>query len=157
MSSSRLLKKGNTMDVGLSRFSGSKDDTIGALSINGVFAAFIIEDEYRKEKVRGETRIPAGKYELVLVHSPKFTQKYGHQMIMLKDVPGFSGVLIHPGNSEKDTEGCLCPGNVARYNPDGASKLEESVLAYKRIYPIIAQAISTEGATIEIFDSDYHG
>lgn len=143
------------MNVGLSRFSSSTDDTLGAMSIDGKFSNFVIEDENRDVKVKGETRIPAGKYKLVLVDSPKFSKIYGHKMIMLLDVPGFTGILIHPGVTEKDTEGCLCPGNVARFNPKGKSRLEESKLAYDRIYPIIANAILTEGATIEIFDSDY--
>lgn len=142
------------MNLGLSRFTSSKEDTLGALSIDSKFAAFMIEDEFRSEKVKGETRIPAGTYKLVLVESPKFTPIYKHKMIMLQDVPGFSGILIHPGTTEKDTAGCLLPGNVVRYNPMGESRLEESRAAYFRIYPIIAQAIETEGAEIEIIDSD---
>ncbi|MEW5799966.1 MAG: DUF5675 family protein [Bacteroidota bacterium] len=142
------------MRLTLNRFISSANDTLGMLCINGKFAAFMIEDEYRAEKVKGETRIPAGTYRLTLVESPKFTPIYKHKMIMLQDVPGFSGVLIHPGTTEKDTEGCLLPGNVVRYNPMGESRLEESRAAYFRIYPIIAQAIETEGAEIEIIDSD---
>ncbi|MFZ4620973.1 MAG: DUF5675 family protein [Bacteroidota bacterium] len=143
------------MNLGLSRFYSSAVDTISALSINGKFAAFMLEDEKRAVKVHGETRIPAGKYKLALVDSPRFTPTYGHKMIMLMDVPGFTGVLMHPGNTEKDTEGCLLMGNVIRFNPNGPSRVEESKIAYDRIYPIIANAILTEGATIEIFDSDY--
>ena len=124
------------------------------LCINAKFEAFVIEDEYREVKVKGETRIPAGVYKLVLVDSPKFTPIYKHKMIMLLDVPGFSGILIHPGVKEKDTDGCLLPGNVARYNPMGESRLEESKAAYFRIYPTIAHAIETEGAEIEVIDSD---
>ncbi|KAB2967516.1 DUF5675 family protein [Zoogloea sp.] len=142
------------MRVTLNRFVSSADDSLSMLCINGKFSAFIIEDEYRQQKVKGETRIPAGIYKLVLVDSPKFSPIYGHKMIMLEAVPGFTGILIHPGVSQKDTEGCLCPGNVARFNPMGESRLEESKAAYFRIYPIIAQAIQTEGAEIEVIDSD---
>jgi hypothetical protein len=142
------------MKVTLNRFHSSSDDTLGAFGINGRFSAFCIEDEYREVKVMGETRIPAGTYKLALVDSPKFSKKYGHKMIMLLNTPKFTGVLIHKGNSEKDTDACLCVGNVARFNAAGNSRVEESGLAYDRLYPIIAKAIETEGAEITITDSD---
>ncbi len=144
------------MKVRLNRFVSSSNDSLGMLYIDGKFAAFTVEDEKRDVKVMGETRIPAGIYKLSLVESPKYTARFGHKMIMLNGVPGFTGVLIHPGNTEKDTMGCIPPGNVVRYNPDGGiSRIEESIAAYKRIYPIIAGAIETEGADIEVIDSDY--
>jgi len=57
-------------------------------------------------KVYGQTAIPAGKYELKMMHSPTFKRI----MPYLCDVPGFSSVMIHPGNSVADTKGCILVG-----------------------------------------------
>ena len=103
--------------------------TIGQLYIDGVFFSNTIEDKDRglnqnmpKEKILfmkkpGITAIPTGTYEIVLnVQSSKykkskammqFCQAY---MPRLLNVPGYNGVLIHPGNSASDTEGCIIPG-----------------------------------------------
>lgn len=57
-------------------------------------------------KVPGETAIPAGVYEVKFSFSPKFHRELPEVL----DVPGFSGIRIHPGNTSKDTEGCILPG-----------------------------------------------
>ena len=142
------------MKLLLQRFAGTELDTLGLLMIDKRFTAFTIEDAFHAQKIYGRTRIPAGVYKLTLVDSPHFTPILGHKMIMLNDVPNYQGVLIHPGNTDADTEGCLLVGNLSHYNPDGESRIDESKLAYGRIYPFIAQAIATEGATIEIIDGD---
>ena len=137
------------MELKLVRVHVAENDTLGLLYINGHFAAVTMEDEYRQVKVQGETCIPEGTYELRLRYSPKFTPRYKHEMIEICDVPGFSGILVHRGNTEKDTAGCLLVGNVMRFNPDGTSRIEESTLAYNRIYPIIARAIR-EGPAVTL-------
>lgn len=57
-------------------------------------------------KVYGQTAIPARKYELKMLHSPTFQRP----MPYLCDVPGFTSVMIHPGNSVADTSGCILVG-----------------------------------------------
>ena len=103
--------------------------TIGQLYVDDIFFSNTIEDKDRglnqnmpKEKILfmkkpGITAIPTGTYEIVLnVQSSKykkskammqFCQAY---MPRLLNVPGYDGVLIHPGNSASDTEGCIIPG-----------------------------------------------
>jgi hypothetical protein len=67
-----------------------------------------IEDKVRPkgEKIYGKTAIPAGTYPIVITYSPKFKR----ELPLIFNVPGFSGVRIHPGNDENDTEGCILVG-----------------------------------------------
>jgi hypothetical protein len=99
------------MNLTLRRKWLSAASTVGELFIDGVFECFVLEDRYRpspEAKVKGATCIPLGRYEVVITESPKFKR----ELPLLLKVPGFSGVRIHPGNSAKDTEGCLLPGRV---------------------------------------------
>ena len=135
------------------RFHDSEHDTVGLLTLDGVFLCFVLEDEYRATKVSGETRIPAGTYTLALEYSPKFSPRptYGHDMLTVKDVPGFSGIRIHIGNVDKDTEGCPLLGNQVIISYGGPSRLVESGVAYNRVYPILAEAVK-EGCKIVVGD-----
>jgi len=89
--------------------------------------------EIKKLKVAGSTAIPSGEYEVKLVVSPAFkdkyyAKKYGGRFPCIMDVPGFSGVLIHPGNSPKDTKACLLPGVYDAGRPD---YVRDSVMAFQ--------------------------
>jgi len=145
---------GMTPQVAMERFHSSDQDTLGLMFITGKFACVILEDEYREEKVMHETRIPAGVYELVLVESPKFSPRFGHRMIMLKDVPNFSFIYIHPGVRESHTSGCLLTGDSMDFNPNGPSELRASRQAYDRVYEQITDMMATETVFIEVIDRD---
>lgn len=82
--------------------------TIGEMFINGKFTCYTLEDVVRpkNEKVFGQTAIPYGSYRITVTHSPRF----GVDLPLVNDVPGFSGVRIHPGNTAADTEGCILVG-----------------------------------------------
>jgi len=80
--------------------------TLGLLYIEGSFYCFTLEDKLREHKIPGETCIPIGSYKIVKHYSPRFGAHYP----MLMDVPNFSGVLIHAGNTPEDTEGCILVG-----------------------------------------------
>jgi len=80
--------------------------TLGLLYVDGSFCCFTLEDKVREHKIPGETCIPIGSYKVVKHHSPRFGAYYP----MLMDVPDFSGVLIHAGNTPEDTEGCILVG-----------------------------------------------
>lgn len=77
---------------------------IGDLHYNNRFFCYTLEDEIRANGVKkyGITCIPAGIYECEVTMSPKFKRN----MILIKDVPMFSGIRIHGGNTSKDTLGC---------------------------------------------------
>ena len=82
--------------------------TIGRLTVNGLFISDTIEDKVRvlnsiEDKVYGETAIPAGTYNADIY----FSKKFGYKVIRLFDVPYFSGIYLHRGNSSKDSLGCI--------------------------------------------------
>lgn len=87
-----------------------EERTLGKLYINKEFFCSTIEDKYRdlskEKKVYGETCIPFGTYKVIINMSPK----YGRLMPRLLDVPHFDGILIHSGNTEQDSAGCILVG-----------------------------------------------
>ena len=113
------------------------------------FLAYTLEDEYRKEKKYGETRIPNGIYKLGLRKEGGYNAKYSKRfsdihigMLHVLDVPNFEYILIHCGNTDEHTAGCLLVGDSQENNQitkDGF--IGKSTQAYKRIYPRIAKAI----------------
>lgn len=86
------------------------DFTQGILMIDGVYFCHTLEPRWRnlrrEEKVKGKTAIPAGSYKVMMAPSQKFKKV----MPYLMNVPCFSGIMIHPGNTSKDTEGCILVG-----------------------------------------------
>ena len=78
---------------------------IGDLYIDGEFFCYTLEDERRADdvKVYGETAIPTGTYNVKVTKSNRFKRL----MPLLLDVPMFSGIRIHGGNTSKDTLGCI--------------------------------------------------
>ncbi len=88
--------------------------TLGKLSVDGVYQCETLEDVVRPPgvKIYGHTAIPAGEYGVLVTMSPRFQRL----LPLLLDVPGFSGVRIHPGNTDADTEGCILVGRGRERN-----------------------------------------
>ena len=155
------------MKLKVFRFSSEVDSTSGLLfeetDLGNRFLCYTLEDERRALKVRGETRVPAGVYSIKLrkeggFHA-RYTKKYGGfhiGMLHITNVPGFEYILIHTGNTDEHTAGCLLVGDTQENNTiikDGF--VGKSGNAYKRIYPRIAKAIErNEEVTIEYIDYD---
>jgi hypothetical protein len=86
--------------------------TIGKLYCNGRCFCDTLEDTVRvlgkngEGKIFGETAIPEGTYKIVITYSQRFKCK----LPLLVDVPFFTGIRIHAGNSASDTHGCILVG-----------------------------------------------
>ena len=155
------------MKLKVLRFSSQTDSTSGLLfeenDLGNQFICSTLEDEQRALKVKGETRVPAGVYNIELRKEGGFHDKYSRKypglhrgMLHVIDVPNFEYILIHTGNTDEHTAGCLLVGDSQENNqllPDGF--IGKSVNAYKRIYPTIAKAIEQgQEVTIEYIDFD---
>ena len=154
------------MKVVVKRFADNGKATMGAVYIDGIFQCFSIEDEQREEKVMSETRVPEGTYLLSLRHSGTFNAKYEKRysdihkgILCVHNAPdwkivtpnmSFQYILIHTGNTEHHTAGCLLLNDsVNSKNFTGGS----SVDAYKDFYPIVANHLDKGGnCTIEYID-----
>ena len=131
------------------------------------FRAFSLEDDYNKEKIKGQTRIPAGFYEFILrdfetdsLHRhrvsldslPWFKANPDWHHIQIKDVPNYGGILVHPVGDDSHTMGCLGFGYyfdmTLTDNQQGKSKL-----AINDFYAIVHPLLKGGGkAFIEIKD-----
>lgn len=127
----------------LNRFEFSDQSTIGTLDIDkGVFSCFVLEDTIRRVKKFGETAVPSGIYKLALITSPKF----GFVPHLL-EVPYFTNILIHNGNSPIDTHGCLL---VGKYNKDQKNWIGESRLTHKAMMEVLRPMNEKEELWLEI-------
>ena len=147
------------MKLKLLRISPQKDSTNGLLFIDDKFVAYTLEDEERATKVYAETAIPRGTYKIKFRKEGGFHTRYSKKysdihlgMLELQDVPEFEFILIHPGNTDENTAGCILIGDSQENNyikKDGF--IGSSVQAYRRVYPVIAKALENgEKVTIEI-------
>ena len=155
------------MKLEVLRFSSQKDSTSGALFdiTNGrKLLCYTLEDEKRDEKVMGETRIPSGTYRITLRTVGGHHSKYSHRfkdihkgMLWVRDVPNFEYILIHCGNTDEHTAGCLLVGETQSSNikePNGF--IGRSTQAYFDVYPRIADALEA-GEEVTITYIDYDG
>lgn len=158
----------------LERFIFKPDWTIGRLFVNDDQKGYVVEDEIREVKLHGDTAIPYGTYKLGTRISPKFSSQFywneakgklitakefatglfgkgytPHELIWILDIPNFQYVLLHWGNTDDDTEGCLVVGNSV-----GMIGKQEGVLnsriTYQALYPQIFPLIKAGGQEIEI-------
>ena len=114
------------------------DTTTGTLTIDGLPVCYTLEDYVRTAhgedihdvKIPGQTAIPAGTYRVTMHDSPKFGR-----VPKVHDVPGFEDILIHAGNTAKDTAGCILVGLTRK-----PAALEQSRLALAEVIKTLEHA-----------------
>ena len=141
------------MDILLKRIAKRDSYTIGKLYINNNYFCDTIEDKDRaltqqmdsaaiqKIKVYAQTAIPTGKYQVVMTYSSRFKKI----MPLLLNVPGFSGIRIHSGNTANETEGCIITGQNKV-----VGKVINSRVTTSKLYSIIKKACTKEKIYITI-------
>lgn len=141
------------MNIILNRIAKKAKYTIGKLYINNQYFCDTLEDTDRgltqsmteqqigSNKVYGETAIPTGTYRIIISYSNKFKK----QMPLLLNVPGFAGIRIHSGNTEKDSLGCILVGKNK-----AVGKVLESRDTYSKLFSILQEANKKETIKITI-------
>lgn len=141
------------MNITLNRIAKKAKYTIGKLYINDKYFCDTLEDtdrgltqsmteqQIKSNKVYGETAIPTGTYRIIISYSNKFKK----QMPLLLNVPGFAGIRIHSGNTEKDSLGCILVGKNK-----AVGKVLESRDTYSKLFSILQEANKKETIKITI-------
>jgi hypothetical protein len=146
------------VEIKVTRFISNKDSTLSLVSIDGSFECFGLEDEYRETKKAAETRIPMGLYNVRLKPFGGFHRKYKERfdfhegMLHVQNVPGFTDILIHIGNTDRDTAGCLLVGQGATTN--GSIMISSSKMAYIAFYQKVFLAAAEGTLKIKYIDED---
>jgi len=135
------------MHLYLQRGFFTKETTCGLLVADNILQCLTLEDQVRiGSKVKGETAIPYGTYEIILSHSPK----YNRVMPLITGVPGFDGIRIHSGVKDEHTEGCLLVGETIVIAGNDL-ELRDSKTAYDKLFiKLNAAWTKKEKITIDI-------
>lgn len=134
------------MNIELNRIARKLSYTIGRLFVDGKYFCDTLEDRCRdldkEKKVMNETAIPEGTYEVIVNVSARFKRK----LPLLLDVPHFSGIRIHRGNTNKDTSGCILVGENKQLG-----RVINSTLYELRLTEMVEKAMLTgEKITIRV-------
>ena len=138
----------NTQTFYVTRLFRNNDETIGIFSTEGRIICYSLEDEKRTVKVYGETRIPAGTYNVTLRyeggHYKRYKEKFPNWhkgMLWIRDVPNFKWILIHIGNDEDDSAGCILCATDSHIGAGNRYKILFSTIAYKRLYKLMSKPL----------------
>jgi hypothetical protein len=144
------------------RISSGDEATLGTLfdvTEEPKFLCYVLEDQFNEPKIPGETRIPAGRYEIEFRDEGGMVKRYKKRfdwhggMLWLQDVPDFQFIYIHVGNKDDDTDGCLLVGDGQVSNVIERGTVTTSVAAYRRLYEKIeAELDAAEAVWITLED-----
>lgn len=141
------------MEIKLKRIARKDAYTIGKMYVNGEYVCDTLEDKDRGltsnmsvaqicgVKIKGETAIPTGRYLVDMkTVSPRFGGRAQYQFCKgrlprICNVPGYNGVLIHIGNTAKDTDGCILVGENK-----AVGQVLNSTATFRKLYPILKAA-----------------
>ena len=128
------------MLIEVKRFEFKDTYTVGKMYIDNIYECYTLEDVVRKgAKVNGQTAIPTGTYNLIINHSNRFNR----DLPLLENVPNFTGVRIHAGNTSAHTEGCILVGTTWT----GKDFIGNSRVAFNKLFDKLKKA---KTATIKI-------
>ncbi len=143
------------MRLELHRIKGTAKATLGNLYLDGALECHTLEDVVRdlgpdgSGKIMKETAIPAGTYKVAIDFSNKFQRPMPHVL----NVPFFTGIRIHKGNTDVDTWGCILLGSTIA----GDDLITHSTEAFDAFLPKLQKALADgEEVTITISD-DFRG
>lgn len=147
------------MLITVKRLISNANETMSAIYVGGALLCYGLEDEYRSKKVAGETRVPAGKYEVKLrseggIH-PKYLQAFPdiHKgMLWLQDVPNFTYIYFHMGNTDEHSAGCILVAHDTHIDNSGTITLRNSRTAYQALYERVMDAAWHGSLEVEIID-----
>ena len=153
-----VARKVDRMKLTVVRTQFGTDATNGLLFIDGIFECYTLEDQYQAVKVMHETCIPEGTYDIKFRKTGGFHAKYSERyknahygMLHIQDVPNFTYILIHTGNTDEHTSGCLIVGETQQdleVSKDGF--IGSSTVAYKKMYAKVAgQLLQGKDVSIE--------
>jgi hypothetical protein len=131
----------------------TEKSTEGRLYIDDVQACFTLEDRDRfletagcAAKVYGETCIARGNYQVKIDYSPHFGKDMPHILELDgSEVKCFSGIRIHSGNTDRDTEGCVLLGEV-----EGDNWIGNSQMAFNAFMPKLVAGLREGPVFLEI-------
>lgn len=134
------------MELLLARVVRKKASTLGVIlnADSRELLCYSLEDREREIagqpvmqwKIPKVTAIPKGRYKVVWTYSNRF-KRYTLELL---NVPGFTGIRIHAGNTAEDTDGCICAGTapVADY-----TAVTESVVAVDKLTAVVMKNLTT--------------
>ena len=144
------------MKAKIIRVAQGKNSTLSHLYIDGIFQCFLLEDKIRAVKIMKQTAIPEGVFRLRLNTwggmNKTYFPKYGpiHKgMIEIADLPTFSAVYIHIGNTIVETAGCPLVG-LSYIKKDGEYQVLQSADAYRQVYRKLYEVATGKDNQIEI-------
>lgn len=120
--------------IRIERFQKTPNSTIGKISVNGLFICYCLELAWKNNAPRISC-IPTGQYPVVFRDDPGSKYKYLH--LHVRNVPGRQWILVHRGNTAKDTLGCILPGLSFRTDFVG-----ESSIAFRKLMNTLEGATS---------------
>lgn len=113
----------------LSRIAQDERETRGLLSDEESRKIAVTLELPWKDNQHDVSCVPAGTYQAKRIFSPK----HGFFVFCLQDVPNRANVEIHPGNTPKDTLGCILLGTeFADIDEDGELDIAASRIAFTK-------------------------
>lgn len=150
------------MELLVKRKLHNEEATLGHLFVDGKFQAHTLEDQPQYgPKIPGETRIPAGRYQVKLrteggmygrYMASSFYRPFFHGHLWLQDVDNFKWIYFHSGNTDDDTGGCILIGTGWREKP--RMVLLSSRIAYRRFYNRVFNAVKEETCWVTVEDEE---